>query len=129
MGHNRTAENRSKFVLRHGRETVRLLKWRRARELASSPAGSPDLVRVSDFTIAIETPKPTAAASAIYWPGLISSVAGRTIITTPTSPSAIAKNFQIVMRSPKNIAARIAVQSGMVNSIATTWPIGISVSA
>ena len=43
-------------------------------------------VRVSDFTIAIEMPKPTAAASAINWPGLISPVAGRTIMTTPTMP-------------------------------------------
>ena len=86
-------------------------------------------VRVSDFTIAIEMPKPTAAASAINWPGLISPVAGRTIMTTPTMPSTMAVNFQIVMRSPRNIAARIAVQIGMVNSIATTWPIGISVSA
>ncbi len=41
----------------------------------------------------------------------------------------MAVSFQIVMRSPRNIAAMIAVQIGMVNSIATTWPIGISVSA
>ncbi len=86
-------------------------------------------VRVSDFTIAMEMPKPTAAASAINCPGLTSPVAGRTIMTTPTMPSTMAANFQTVMRSPRNIAARIAVQIGMVNSIATTWPIGISVSA
>ena len=34
-----------------------------------------------------------------------------------------------VIRSPRRLAARIAVQIGIVNSIATTWPIGISVSA
>ena len=37
--------------------------------------------------------------------------------------------FQIVMRSPRKLAARMAVQIGMVNSSATTWPMGISVSA
>jgi len=41
----------------------------------------------------------------------------------------MAQDFQIVMRSPRNNAATMAVQIGMVNSIATTWPIGISVSA
>ena len=86
-------------------------------------------VRVSDLTIATDTPNPTAAASAINWPGLTSLVAGRTITTTPTIPSTIAAIFQMVMRSPRNVAARIAVQIGIVNSMATTWPIGISVSA
>ena len=86
-------------------------------------------MRVSDFIMAIEMPKPTAAPSAINWPGLISPVAGRTMMMTPTTPSTIAAIFHTVMRSPRNLAARIAVQIGMVNSIATTWPIGISVSA
>ncbi len=49
--------------------------------------------------------------------------------TTPTMPSTIAATFQTVIRSPSRLAARIAVQIGIVNSIATTWPIGISVSA
>ena len=49
--------------------------------------------------------------------------------TTPTIPSTIAAIFHTVMRSPRKAAARIAVQIGMVNSIDTTWPIGIRVSA
>ena len=77
----------------------------------------------------MENPKPTAAPSAINCPGLISPIAGRTMTTTPTTPSTIAAIFQGVIRSPRKLAARIAVQIGMVNSIATTWPIGISVSA
>ena len=48
---------------------------------------------------------------------------------TPTTPSTIAEIFQTVMRSPRKLAARIAVQIGMVNSIATTCPSEISVSA
>ena len=48
---------------------------------------------------------------------------------TPIRPSAIAEIFQIVMRSPRKLAARIAVQIGIVNSSDTTCPSGISVSA
>lgn len=73
--------------------------------------------------------KPIAAPSAISWPGLISPVAGRTIMTTPTTPSTTAAIFQTVMRSDRKVAAISAVQIGMVNSIATTWPIPISVRA
>ena len=54
------------------------------------------------------------------WPGLIAPVAGRTMTMTPTMPSTMAVIFHTVMRSPRKIAARIAVQIGMVNSIATT---------
>ncbi len=79
--------------------------------------------------MATEMPNPTAAASAISCPGLISPVAGRTMTMTPTRPSTIAEVFQIVMRSPRKLAARIAVQIGMVNSIETTCPSGIRVSA
>ena len=86
-------------------------------------------MRVNDFTSAIDTPNPMAAPSAMSWPGLISPVAGRTITITPTRPSTMAAIFHGVMRSERKLAARIAVQIGMVNSIATTWPIGISVSA
>ena len=68
-------------------------------------------------------------ASAISWPGLTSPVAGRTMTTTPTMPSTIAAALHDVIRSPRKLAARIAVQIGMVNSIATTCAIGISVSA
>lgn len=77
----------------------------------------------------MEMLKPIAAPGAISCPGLISPVAGRTIMTTPTMPSAMAAIFQTVMRSDRNVAASTAVQIGMVNSIATTWPIPISVSA
>jgi len=48
---------------------------------------------------------------------------------TPTTPSTIAEIFQTVMRSPRKLAARMAVQIGMVNSIDTTWANGMSVSA
>ena len=51
------------------------------------------------------------------------------MMKTPTMPSAIARTFQTVMRSPRKLAARMAVQIGMVNSIDTTCPSGISVSA
>ena len=44
-------------------------------------------------------------------------------------PSTIAEIFHTVMRSPRKLAARIAVQIGMVNSIEITCPSGISVSA
>src|SRR5581483_6532476 len=67
-------------------------------------------VRVSDFTSAIEMPKPTAATSAIICPGLISPAAGRTMVTTPINPSTIAATFRVVICSPRNIAARIAAQ-------------------
>ncbi len=77
-------------------------------------------VRVSDFIMAMETPKPIAAPSAINCPGLISLVPGRTMMMTPTKPRTTAKVFHTVMRSPRKPAARIAVQIGMVNSIDTT---------
>src|SRR5215472_6490739 len=86
-------------------------------------------VRVSDLTSATEIPKPTAATSAINWPGSTSPVAGRMITTTPINPSTIAVTLLDVMRSLRKMAARIAAQITMVNSIVTTWPIGISVSA
>ncbi len=51
------------------------------------------------------------------------------MMTTPTTPSTIAEIFQTVMRSPRKLAARMAVQIGIVNSIDTTCPIGINVNA
>ena len=41
----------------------------------------------------------------------------------------MAEIFQIVIRSPRKLAARMAVQIGMVNSSDTTCASGISVSA
>ena len=77
-------------------------------------------VRVSDFIMATEIPKPTAAASAINWPGSTVPVAGRTITITPITPSNTAAILPNVIRSPRKLAARMAVQIGMVNSIETT---------
>ena len=79
--------------------------------------------------ILAEMAKPTAAASAINWPGTISLVPGRTMRMTPTTPSTTARFFHRPMRSPRKATARIAVQIGMVNSIEMTWASGISVSA
>ena len=67
-----------------------------------------------------ETAKPTAAARAMIWPGTISLVPGRTMMTTPITPSATARFFHSPMRSPRKATARIAVQIGMVNSIEMT---------
>ena len=60
---------------------------------------------------------------------LIALVPGRTMMATPTRPRTMARIFQPVRRSPRKLAARIAVQIGMVNSIETTCPRGIRVSA
>ena len=86
-------------------------------------------VRVSDFTIAMEMPKPTAAPSAIELARI--DLAGRGPHDHDNADEAERDRGDLpdVMRSPRNIAARIAVQIGMVNSIATTWPIAISVNA
>src|SRR6267154_1086559 len=51
------------------------------------------------------------------------------MMRTPTTPSTMAAILPAVMRSPRKLAARIAVQIGMVNSIDTTWPSGISIRA
>ena len=69
-------------------------------------------VRVRDFIMTTEMPNPTATASAINWPGLISPVEGRTIMMTPTAPSTIAAIFQAVMRSPRNVAATVSDSLG-----------------
>src|SRR6185369_1015383 len=86
-------------------------------------------VRVSDLTRITEIAKPTAAASAISWPGSTWSTPGRTMTATPTTPSTTATTRAALSRSPRNETASSAVQIGIVNSIATTCAIGISVSA
>ena len=86
-------------------------------------------VRVSDFTITSEMPKANAAPSTTRCPGSILSRPGRTMMTMPTSPSAIAAIRGRVSLSPRNATARIAVQIGVVNSIEISSPSGISVSA
>ena len=48
---------------------------------------------------------------------------------TPTMPSATATTRAAPRRSPRKVTASSAVQIGIVNSIATTCAIGISVSA
>ena len=58
-----------------------------------------------------------------------SPVAGRTMTITPIRPSTMAAILPEVMRSPRNIAAMMAIQIGMVNSMETSWLSGISVSA
>ena len=63
------------------------------------------------------------------WPGSMWPASGRTIMTTPTSPRTIALIFHGFICSPRKSTASTAVQIGIVNSIATTWPSGISVSA
>ena len=86
-------------------------------------------VRVSALTMITEVAKPTAAASAMSWPAFTSPPNGRTMIATPTSPITTARFFHRPMRPPRKVTAKIAVQIGMVNSMAMTWAIGISVSA
>ena len=86
-------------------------------------------VRVSAFTMITETAKPTAASSAINCPGCTAPVWGRTMIITPTSPSATAIVFQRPMRSRSTATASSAVQIGIVNSIATSCASGIIVNA
>ena len=86
-------------------------------------------VVVSDLTRMIEIAKPNAAASAISCPGSTCSMPGRTITATPISPSATAAIRAGPRRSPRNATASSAVQTGIVNSIATTWAIGIMVKA
>ena len=65
----------------------------------------------------------------MIWPGTISVVPGRTMMTTPTIPNATARFFHRPIRSPRKATARIAVQIGMVNSMEMTWASGIRVSA
>jgi hypothetical protein len=86
-------------------------------------------VRVSAFTKITEVAKPSAAQSAISWPGLIVPLNGRTMMATPTKPRTTARFFHRPMRSPRKTTAKIAVQIGMVNSIEITCAIGMSVSA
>ena len=86
-------------------------------------------VAVSDLTRMIEIAKPTAAASAMSWPGSTCSRPGRTMTATPTRPSATATMRAAPSRSPRKATASSAVQIGIVNSIATTCAIGIIVSA
>ena len=86
-------------------------------------------MRVSDLTSTTDTAKPTAAASATPWPGFSPVAAGRTITATPARPSATASTFQRFIRSPRKATASAADQIGIVNSSATTWARGISVSA
>ena len=84
---------------------------------------------VSDLTMITAIAKPTAAARATSWPGSTWSVAGRTIVATPTMPRTMAAIRGPLSRSPRNETASSAVQIGIVNSIATTWAIGIMVRA
>ena len=86
-------------------------------------------VRVSFFTMITDTAKPTAAASAINWPGSTAPVCGRTMIVTPTRPSSTAALFHPPMRSPSTATASAAVHIGIVNSIATNCASGIIVNA
>ena len=86
-------------------------------------------LRVSDFTKVSETAKPSAAPKATTCPRFSPSALGRTIRPTPSRPSTTASTFHAFMRSARKAAASSAVQIGIVNSIATTWPSGINVSA
>ena len=74
-------------------------------------------VRVSDFTMTSEMPKASAAPSTTRWPGSILSSPGRTMMTMPTRPSAIAAIRGRVSLSPRKADASSAVQIGVVNSI------------
>ena len=86
-------------------------------------------LRVSDLTMITEIAKPTAAASATSCPGSRWPVSGRTIVATPIRPRTMATIRAAFSRSPRNDTASSAVQIGIVNSIATTWAIGIMVNA
>ena len=86
-------------------------------------------VRVSDLIRVMEIAKPKADPSENSWPTLSSPAVGRTITTTPIRPSTMAAIFKRVIRSPRKIAAMMAIQIGMVNSIETSWLRGINVNA
>ena len=86
-------------------------------------------VRVSDFTITIEMPKASAASSTTRCPVSIVSSPGRTMMTMPTRPSAIAVTRGRVNFSPRKVTASSAVQIGVVNSMEISSASGISVSA
>ena len=59
-------------------------------------------VRVSDLTMVTETANPTAATSAIRCPTLKAAPgAGRTMSTTPATPSAMAAALRASSRSPR----------------------------
>ena len=81
--------------------------------------------RVMYFVSVTETAKSRAAASATTCPTFNVSP-GFTIISTPPKPTIRAAIFQPYMRSPRKAAARMAIHSGMVNSMAITSASGIS---